>query len=80
MTKIIVSLSLILYLYQEKFSIMTNFERDKSTWAIGGTTMLGVGIGLILLQTSAIWFVGSIIAGIGLGLVITSIISKKRID
>jgi len=42
--------------------------------------MLGVGIGLIFLQTSALWFVGSIIAGIGLGLVITSILSKKKID
>lgn len=59
---------------------MGNLLRDKSTWAIGGGTMLGVGIGLIFLQTSALWFVGSIIAGIGLGLVITSILSKKKID
>ncbi|MDU8886351.1 hypothetical protein RXV94_09285 [Yeosuana sp. MJ-SS3] len=59
---------------------MGNLKRDKSTWAIGGGTMLGVGIGLIFLQTSALWFIGSIIAGIGLGLVITSILSKKQID
>lgn len=59
---------------------MSNFQRDKSTWAIGGGTMLGVGVGIIFLQTSAIWFVGSIIAGIGLGLVITSILSKKKVD
>ena len=59
---------------------MGNLKRDKSTWAIGGGTMLGVGIGLIFLQTSALWFIGYIIAGIGLGLVITSILSKKQID
>jgi len=59
---------------------MGNLLRDKSTWSIGGGTMLGVGIGLIFLQISALWFVGSIIAGIGLGLVITSILSKKKID
>lgn len=60
---------------------MSFIKRDKSSWAIGGTTLVGVGIGFFLLQTSALWFVGSIIAGIGVGLVITAIISgKKEID
>jgi len=57
---------------------MNNKQDDKSTWAIGGTTMIGVGVGLFLLQTSALYFAGSIICGIGLGLVITSILSCKK--
>lgn len=51
---------------------------DKSVWAIGGTTMIGVAVGLILVKISAIYLVASIIAGVGLGLVITAIISKNK--
>ena len=57
---------------------MSDKQEDRSTWAIGGTTMLGVGVGLFLLQTSALYFAGSIISGIGLGLVITSILSSRK--
>jgi len=57
---------------------MANFYRDKSTWAIGGGVLLGLGVGFVVLQTSALWFVGSIIAGLGLGLLVTSIISGKK--
>ena len=52
-------------------------NQDKSTWAIGGGLMLGLGIGFFFLQQSALIFVGCIIAGLGLGLMITSILSKK---
>lgn len=55
---------------------MTDKKVDKSTWAIGGGVLLGTGIGLFFLQTSALAFVGSILAGLGLGLVITAVISK----
>ena len=54
----------------------TNQKDDKSTWAIGGGLMLGLGIGFFFLKASVFAFVGCIIAGLGLGLVITSIISK----
>ncbi|MFH6768936.1 hypothetical protein V8G56_09330 [Gaetbulibacter aquiaggeris] len=56
---------------------MANNVIDKSTWAIGGGALLGVGIGLAVLKTSVLWFVGSIIGSIGLGLVITAIISSR---
>jgi hypothetical protein len=49
---------------------------DKSMWAVGGGTMLGVGIGFFFLP-NALAFVGSILGGIGLGLITTSIISYK---
>ena len=56
---------------------MENKKDDKSSWAIGGMTMIGVGVGLIFVQTSPLFMAASIMIGIGLGLVITSIISRK---
>lgn len=53
-------------------------KEDKSTWAIGGGLLLGLGIGFFFLQGSALAFVGCILAGLGLGLVITSIISGGK--
>jgi hypothetical protein len=56
---------------------MTDKKDDRSTWAIGGGVLVGVGVGLFFLKTSALAFVGSILAGLGLGLVVTAIISSK---
>jgi len=50
---------------------------DRSTWVIGGTTLVGVGVGLIFLQSSVLIFVASILIGIGAGLVVTPIISRN---
>ncbi|MGB5229108.1 hypothetical protein [Eudoraea sp.] len=57
---------------------MTSDKKDKSSWAIGGTTLIGLGVGLFFLQTSPIWFVACLIAGIGFGLVLTAILSSKN--
>lgn len=51
---------------------------DRSTWAIGGGVLIGVGVGFFLLKISALYFVGSIIGGIGLGLIMTAILSCKK--
>ena len=51
-------------------------KSDKSTWAIGGGVLLGLGVGFFFLNQSALYFVGSIIAGLGVGLLATAIISK----
>ena len=56
----------------------TNKKEDKSTWVIGGTTLIGIGVGFIFLKTSALLFVASILIGIGFGIVITSLISSKN--
>ena len=53
---------------------MSNKYEDKSTWAIGG----GLGVGLFFLQESALAFVGSMIGGLGLGLLVTSILSSRK--
>jgi len=55
-----------------------NKKDDKSTWVIGGTTLIGVGVGFIFLKTSALILVASILIGIGVGLVIASLISTKN--
>ena len=57
---------------------MADIKDDKSTWAIGGGVLVGIGVGFFFLQTSALAFVGSILAGLGLGLVVTAIISSKN--
>lgn len=57
---------------------MTANKNDKSSWAIGGTTLIGLGVGLFFVQTSPIWFVACLITGIGFGLVLTAILSSRN--
>ena len=56
----------------------TNKNEDKSNWAIGGGVLIGIGVGFFFLKQDPLAFVGCILLGIGLGLVITSIISRGR--
>ena len=56
----------------------TNEKNDKSTWAIGGGLLIGLGVGFFFLKASALAFVGSMLAGLGLGLMVTSILSSKK--
>ena len=53
-------------------------KEDKSTWAIGGGILLGLGVGFFFLHQSALFFVGSLIAGLGVGLFTTAILSKNK--
>ena len=57
---------------------MTDIKNDKSTWAIGGGLLIGIGVGFFFLQESPLAFVGSMLAGLGIGLVITALISIKK--
>ena len=57
----------------------TGKKEDRGTWAIGGGLLLGLGAGFFFLQTSALAFVGCILAGLGLGLILTSIISGGKV-
>jgi Na+/melibiose symporter-like transporter len=58
---------------------MAEKYEDKSTWAIGGGLLAGIGVGFFFLPESALAFVGSILIGLGVGLVITSLISRERV-
>ena len=50
-------------------------HEDKSELAIAGGLMIGLGVGFFFLQTSVFAFVGCILAGLGLGLIISPIIA-----
>lgn len=52
----------------------TSSYADKSTWAIGGGVLLGLGVGFFFFEKSVFAFVGSLLAGMGLGLLVTSIL------
>ncbi|MFZ0391534.1 MAG: hypothetical protein WAN36_13830 [Calditrichia bacterium] len=57
----------------------TTQTEDKSSWAIGGGLMMGMGAGFFFLQQSALAFVGCILGGLGFGLLISAIIwAAKR--
>jgi len=56
----------------------TNKREDRSTWAIGGGVLIGLGVGFFFLQQSALIFVGCLILGLGLGLMVTTIISSRN--
>jgi hypothetical protein len=59
---------------------------DKSTWATGGGVMLGLGVGFFFFPQSLFGppsvfaFIGSIMGGVGLGLILTAFLSawEKR--
>jgi len=57
---------------------MANKTNDKSTWAIGGGIIIGIGVGFFFIQESPLAFVGSMLVGLGLGLVITALISVNK--
>ena len=59
---------------------MTNRKEDKSTWAIGGGLLAGLGVGFFFVQDYPLVFVGCILLGLGVGLLITSIISSIKGD
>ena len=53
-----------------------NKKDDKSTWAIGGCLLMGIGVGFLFVKENPLAFIASLLIGLGLGLVITAIISK----
>ena len=52
-----------------------NKKDDMGKWVIGGTTLIGLGVGFIFLKTSGLIFVASILIGMGAGLVLAPLIS-----
>jgi hypothetical protein len=60
---------------------VNNTEKKKgmdkrASWMIGGTTMIGIGVGFFLLPIHGVFFVASTMLGIGVGLVLAPIISR----
>lgn len=52
-------------------------REDKSDWAVGGGLLLGVGAGFFFLP-NGLAFTGCLIGGLGLGLIISPIISRMK--
>lgn len=55
-----------------------NKKEDKSSWAIGGSLLIGVGVGFFFLKVNPLAFVGCIVIGLGIGLVLAAIISRNK--
>ena len=51
---------------------------DRGAWAIWGTTLMGLGVGFIFLQTSVLAFIASLLIGIGAGLLLAALIPRDR--
>lgn len=51
---------------------------DRAGLAIGGTTIMGLGVGFIFLQASVLVFIASLLIGVGLGLLIAALLPGDR--
>lgn len=54
--------------------------KNSASYAVGGGVTLGIGVGFFYLQTSALAFVGCIMAGLGVGLMVAAIIQALKGD
>jgi hypothetical protein len=50
----------------------------KGSLAIAGGLMAGLGAGFFFLQTNALYFVGALLGGLGIGLIISALIGKEQ--
>ena len=64
------------YLIFQEWTMDRGRDTDRSTWAIGGGLLIGIGVGFFYLQRSALAFVGCILVGLGVGLTIAALISN----
>lgn len=56
----------------------THKKDDRSAWAVGGGVLIGIGAGFFFLKESPLAFVACMFIGLGLGLIVTSIMSRCR--
>lgn len=57
---------------------MTNDREDRSTWPIGGGVLIGLGVGFFLLPLSTLYFVGSLMIGLGFGIIASRKVGKRK--
>jgi len=50
---------------------------DRGSWAIGGTTLVGLGVGFLFITTSVLAFIASLLIGIGAGLLIAALLPRS---
>lgn len=47
-------------------------------WAVGGGLFVGMGVGFFFLTSNPLYFIGSIFTGLGVGLILGSMGSKRE--
>ena len=52
---------------------------EVGSWAVGGMTMVGIGVGFVFLTASPLLFVASVMVGIGSGLLIAAAMASKKV-
>lgn len=50
---------------------------DRGAWAVGGGTMVGLGVGFFFLTTNIFAFIASLLIGIGAGLLIAALLPSR---
>ena len=50
----------------------------KGSLAIGGGLLAGLGGGFFFLQTNALYFVGCLLGGLGIGLILASLTGREK--
>ena len=56
---------------------MTKWD-DRGSWIIGGTTLVGIGVGFVFLPSSPMLFVACTLIGVGAGLVIAPLVGQGK--
>lgn len=51
---------------------------DRGAWAIGGGTIIGLGVGFLFITTSIFVFIASLLIGIGAGLLVAALLPNDR--
>ncbi len=49
---------------------------DRGAWAVGGGTLIGLGIGFFFLTSNIFAFIASLLIGIGAGLLIAALLAR----
>ena len=55
-------------------------KNDRSTWPVAGGMLFGLGIGLLLVRQNPMALIGSLLAGMGAGIIISSFLSSEKRD
>lgn len=50
---------------------------NRGAWAVGGGTLIGLGVGFFFLTTNIFAFVASLLIGIGVGLLVAALLPKS---
>lgn len=55
----------------------TGKKFDRGAWAVGGGTLVGLGVGFLFITTSVFAFIASLLVGIGAGLLIAALLPRS---